>query len=468
MLVAAWYTRTHLIITGPGHPPELLRGDPDPDRPVIVLSPAPGPGYDIHITDHHPLTHPHHQRQPDLGDLLFGDLPVSPGRSHPPAPPPDPVPRQQSIPAAPGAAGPASGTPPTPQQQHTTSTPKLTTGGENRAALQRQGLHPRPDRRRYHQQPRRGTRTSEPYLPQARCADTGRGCGQRARSPVAGSGRDQCPARPHRRPDTPTGLTDGERTILHYCAKGYDLDQIAGATTSTLHAVKKHLGSIYRKLGAQTPDQAVANARGHRLLDQAVIECPARPHRRPDTPHRAHRRGKNHPALQRQGLRPRPDRRRHRQHLPAVRQHLSRIYRKLGAQTPDEAVANAHGHRLLDQAVINALPAPTADLTPPTALTDGERTILHYSAKGYDLDQIAGATTSTLNAVRKHLSNIYRKLGGKTPDEAVANAHGHGLLDQAVINALPAPGPVPAAAAAIVPRRRRGAGRRGGRRGRGR
>jgi len=251
----------------------------------------------------------------------------------------------------------------------------------------------------------------------------------------------------------PARLTEGEKQVLHYTAARYSPDQIAGATNSTLHAIRIHLGRIYGKLGGQTPDEAVTKAHSHQLLEQTVIDAIPAPTADLRPPARLTEGEKQVLHYTAAGYSPDQIAGATDSTLNAIQLHLSHIYGKLGGQTPDEAVAKAHSHQLLEQNVIDAIPAPTADLRPPARLTKGEKQVLHYTAAGYNPDQIADATDSNRHAIQRHLGRIYGNLGVLTADEAVVKAHSHQLLDQTVIDAIPAP-PADLAPARPVRKRR--------------
>ncbi len=62
------------------------------------------------------------------------------------------------------------------------------------------------------------------------------------------------------------------------------------------------------------------------------------------------------------------------------------------------------------------------------ALTDRERELLTYLPSHLHLREIAPAMYVSLNTVKTHLKNTYRKLGASSRSEAVAIARGYGLL----------------------------------------
>jgi LuxR family transcriptional regulator, maltose regulon positive regulatory protein len=71
------------------------------------------------------------------------------------------------------------------------------------------------------------------------------------------------------------------------------------------------------------------------------------------------------------------------------------------------------------------LVAPASILEP---LTDRERELLGYLPSHLHLREIATAMYVSLNTVKTHLKNIYRKLGAASRSEAVSIARAHGLL----------------------------------------
>jgi two-component system, NarL family, response regulator LiaR len=63
----------------------------------------------------------------------------------------------------------------------------------------------------------------------------------------------------------------------------------------------------------------------------------------------------------------------------------------------------------------------TIAVTKP-ALSDREESILTLVAKGYINKQIADELCISIDTVKKHLQNIYRKLGATKKIEALRNA----------------------------------------------
>ncbi|HUJ65794.1 MAG TPA: LuxR C-terminal-related transcriptional regulator, partial [Acidimicrobiales bacterium] len=61
-------------------------------------------------------------------------------------------------------------------------------------------------------------------------------------------------------------------------------------------------------------------------------------------------------------------------------------------------------------------------------LTDRERELLGYLPSHFHMREIADHMYVSLNTVKTHLKNIYRKLGATSRSEAVAIARAHGLL----------------------------------------
>jgi LuxR family maltose regulon positive regulatory protein len=71
-------------------------------------------------------------------------------------------------------------------------------------------------------------------------------------------------------------------------------------------------------------------------------------------------------------------------------------------------------------------PGDSSPLLEP--LTDRERQLVSYLPSHLHLREIASAMYVSLNTVKTHLKNIYRKLGATSRSEAVAIARTHGLL----------------------------------------
>jgi LuxR family transcriptional regulator, maltose regulon positive regulatory protein len=61
-------------------------------------------------------------------------------------------------------------------------------------------------------------------------------------------------------------------------------------------------------------------------------------------------------------------------------------------------------------------------------LTDRERELLGYLPSHLHMREIADLMYVSLNTVKTHLKNIYRKLGATSRSEAVAMARAHGLV----------------------------------------
>lgn len=75
-------------------------------------------------------------------------------------------------------------------------------------------------------------------------------------------------------------------------------------------------------------------------------------------------------------------------------------------------------------------PAPIPAASAEAALlTPREREILHLVAQGYSNGEIALSLCLALNTVKRHLNNIYLKLGVRTRTQAVARARRLGLLN---------------------------------------
>lgn len=55
-------------------------------------------------------------------------------------------------------------------------------------------------------------------------------------------------------------------------------------------------------------------------------------------------------------------------------------------------------------------------------LTDREKVILKLVARGYTNKEIAGKLSISIDTVKKHLQNCYKKLGARNKIEALRNA----------------------------------------------
>lgn len=83
-----------------------------------------------------------------------------------------------------------------------------------------------------------------------------------------------------------------------------------------------------------------------------------------------------------------------------VSNHVSRIYRALGARNAPHAVALGHGYR-----VIPARPLPTAP-----HVSRRERQVLAGMAHGLTTEQVAVHLALSGETVKAHLARVYRKL----------------------------------------------------------
>lgn len=63
-----------------------------------------------------------------------------------------------------------------------------------------------------------------------------------------------------------------------------------------------------------------------------------------------------------------------------------------------------------------------------TSLTQQERVILCLVAAGYSRKEVAVKLFVSINTVKTHLQNIYRKLEVNTRTQAIGRAHALGLL----------------------------------------
>jgi LuxR family transcriptional regulator, maltose regulon positive regulatory protein len=62
---------------------------------------------------------------------------------------------------------------------------------------------------------------------------------------------------PDREPDSPRALSEREREVLESARMGMTNAEIAAKLGVTVHTVKFHLASVYRKLGAANRTDAV-------------------------------------------------------------------------------------------------------------------------------------------------------------------------------------------------------------------
>lgn len=110
---------------------------------------------------------------------------------------------------------------------------------------------------------------------------------------------------------------------------------------------------------------------------------------------------------------------------PAFIQHL------MASFTPHATPAEATNSKPLKSplASLQTHPSAAAELGPVEILTPREREILRLVAQGYSNGEIALALCLALNTVKRHLNNIFLKLGVRTRTQAVARARDLGLLD---------------------------------------
>ncbi|MCX8026017.1 MAG: LuxR C-terminal-related transcriptional regulator, partial [Thermanaerothrix sp.] len=113
--------------------------------------------------------------------------------------------------------------------------------------------------------------------------------------------------------------------------------------------------------------------------------------------------------------------------LPLLGHVLGRLRRHANQSTPPSAA--------FVQPLIAALasvrqtaPADVLDVE-TTVLTPREREILRLVAQGLSNGEIALTLCLALNTVKRHLNNLYLKLGVRTRTQAVARARALGLLD---------------------------------------
>jgi LuxR family maltose regulon positive regulatory protein len=103
---------------------------------------------------------------------------------------------------------------------------------------------------------------------------------------------------------------------------------------------------------------------------------------------------------------------------------VASILRGMVATRPDPYVAHLVGQT--EQGIPGDLPGGSSRLLEP--LTDRERELVSYLPSHLHLREIANAMYVSLNTVKTHLKNIYRKLGATSRSEAVSIARSHGLL----------------------------------------
>lgn len=115
----------------------------------------------------------------------------------------------------------------------------------------------------------------------------------------------------------------------------------------------------------------------------------------------------------------------------AVVEHLGAVLERTGQRLAATLVPEADYARLraalLDagyEAIVAELPESSwfPDADPDLLLTDRESAVLHALTRSSSSAAIAAELTVSVNTVKTHLRNLYRKLGARTRDEAIAIA----------------------------------------------
>lgn len=113
--------------------------------------------------------------------------------------------------------------------------------------------------------------------------------------------------------------------------------------------------------------------------------------------------------------------------LPLLGHMLGRVRRRTTPSTPPSA---AFVQQLIAALAATRHAAPAGAFEVETAvLTPREREILRLVAQGLSNGEIALTLCLALNTVKRHLNNLYLKLGVRTRTQAVARARELGLLD---------------------------------------
>jgi len=109
----------------------------------------------------------------------------------------------------------------------------------------------------------------------------------------------------------------------------------------------------------------------------------------------------------------------------SVENHKRRIYAKLGASNQAAAVGAVAPLGILDVQPREAVDARQAS---PPGLSRRETEILHLSANGASVRQMANTLGIAPKTVESQLSLLYRKLGVHNRASALAVARAHGLI----------------------------------------
>jgi LuxR family maltose regulon positive regulatory protein len=107
--------------------------------------------------------------------------------------------------------------------------------------------------------------------------------------------------------------------------------------------------------------------------------------------------------------------------------HAGEMHRVFADEGPWVAETLRAASHPVAHAIASNLPRPDGDAH--VRLSDRERVILEYLPTRLSNQDIAAELYVSLNTVKTHLKNIYRKLDATTRNEAVAHAAAGGLLD---------------------------------------
>jgi LuxR family maltose regulon positive regulatory protein len=92
------------------------------------------------------------------------------------------------------------------------------------------------------------------------------------------------------------------------------------------------------------------------------------------------------------------------------------------------SVEPVEAQKLLQAFPIGSIPAPSAIAPGPRPLTKREQEVMGLIVAGHSNQQIADELVISLGTVKRHISNIYRKLGVRRRTQAVAKARELGEL----------------------------------------
>ena len=99
-----------------------------------------------------------------------------------------------------------------------------------------------------------------------------------------------------------------------------------------------------------------------------------------------------------------------------------------GLRTPLLMVPRADLVRVLSDHALDGIPDPFGAAVTVVALTRRERELLAGLSSGRRLDALAADQHVSLNTVKTHLQNLYRKLGVRSRSDAIAVGRQRGLL----------------------------------------